>query len=237
MKDFVFFINKKGYQIKNYPDHDFARRMKMVKHYNINSLLDIGANNGGYAKSMRKLGYRGKIISFEPLKSAFLDLKKASSKDKSWIVNNYAIGNEDKNGVINVAGNSFSSSILEMLPSHLNSAPQSKYVAQEEIEIKKIDSIINEFCKKEDNVMLKIDTQGFEKNVIEGANESLKNIKIIQLEMSIIQLYESEMLYMDMINHLDKKGFQLFSLENGFSDPTTGRLLQVDGIFVNKLYL
>ena len=82
--------------------------------------------------------------------------------------------------------------------------------------------------------MLKIDTQGYEKNVIDGATKSLGSIKVIQLEMSILPLYENEMLYVDMINYLDKKGFQLFSLENGFSDQHTGQLLQVDGIFVQK---
>ena len=84
--------------------------------------------------------------------------------------------------------------------------------------------------------MIKIDTQGYEKNVIDGATESLNNIKIIQLEMSILPLYENEILFIEMINYLDKKGFQLFSLENGFSDLTTGQLLQVDGIFVQKTF-
>ncbi|HSU27024.1 MAG TPA: hypothetical protein VLJ68_01505, partial [Chitinophagaceae bacterium] len=56
---------------------------------------------------------------------------------------------------------------------------------------------------------------------------------IIQLEMSIVPLYENEMLYVDMIDHLARKGFQLYSLENGFSNPETGKLLQVDGVFVN----
>jgi FkbM family methyltransferase len=163
-------------------------------------------------------------------------LKKASLKDNNWLVNNYALGNEDIKSMINVAGNSFSSSILNMLPTHLKSEPESIYIAQEEIEIKKIDSIFNSFCNKEDRVMIKIDTQGYEKNVIDGATESLNNIKIIQLEMSILPLYENEILFIEMINYLDKKGFQLFSLENGFSDLTTGQLLQVDGIFVQKTF-
>lgn len=163
-------------------------------------------------------------------------MKKASLKDNNWLVNNYALGNEDIKSMINVAGNSFSSSILNMLPTHLKSEPESIYIAQEEIEIKKIDSIFNSFCNKEDRVMIKIDTQGYEKNVIDGATESLNNIKIIQLEMSILPLYENEILFIEMINYLDKKGFQLFSLENGFSDLTTGQLLQVDGIFVQKTF-
>jgi FkbM family methyltransferase len=161
-------------------------------------------------------------------------LKISAQKDKNWILNNYALGNEDTKSVINISGNSFSSSILNMLPQHLNSAPESRFISQEEIEIKKLDTIFSSMCSPTDNVMLKIDTQGYEKNVIDGAIESLPKIKIIQLEMSIVQLYESELMMTEMINYLDAKGYQLFSLENGFGDSESGQLLQVDGIFVRR---
>lgn len=227
-------LRKNGLQLKRYSDSDFFRRMKIVDNYNIDTLFDIGANVGQYSSNMRELGYTKKIISFEPLKSAFEELKKASVKDNNWLINNYALGNENIKSKINVAANSYSSSILNMLPTHLKSAPESNYLAQEEIEIKTFDSIFNSFCQKKDRVMIKIDTQGYEKNVIEGAIESLKNIIIIQLEMSILPLYENEILFIEMIKYLDNLGFQLFSLENGFSDSNTGQLLQVDGIFKNK---
>jgi len=83
--------------------------------------------------------------------------------------------------------------------------------------------------------MMKIDVQGFEKNVLDGATKSLDSIKIIQLEMSIIPLYENEMLFVDMINYLKDRGFELFSLENGYFDSTTGKLLQVDGTFEKSI--
>ena len=227
-------LRKNGFQISKFPDEDSTIRMKMMEHFNINTLFDVGANIGQYAFKMRSIGYQKKIISFEPLKSAFEGLKKAALNDPNWLVNNYALGDEDTTSTINIANNSYSSSILNMLPAHLSSAPESKYVATEEIEIKKIDSIFSTFCAKEESVMMKIDTQGYEKNVLEGATESLHKIKIIQLEMSIAPLYENEMTYLEMIKYLDNKGYQLFNLENGFTDSTTGQLRQVDGIFVQK---
>ena len=210
---------------------DIVRRMKLVRGKKIDTLLDIGANSGQYASLMREYGYKGNIISFEPLKDAFEELKMNSIKDNNWLVNNYAIGDKNATSLINIAGNSFSSSILDMLPSHLNSAPESKYVAKEEIQIKKLDSIFDSFIKNGDKVMMKIDVQGFEKNVLDGANKSLNRIEIIQLEMSVIPLYENEMILVDMINYLDNKNYKLFSLENGYFDSHTGKLLQVDGIF------
>lgn len=233
-KTLLKFLRKMGIQITRYPDYDYARRMKMVNYYNIDTLLDIGANTGQYAMKMRELGYKNRIISFEPLNGAFMVLKENSLKDDNWIVNNYALGDQNCKTFINVAGNSFSSSILNMLPNHIKYAPNSKYVSQQEIDIKKLDTIFNNFCNKKEKVMLKIDTQGYEKNVINGAIESLKTIKIVQLEMSIVQLYENEILFIEMIEYLKKLGFMLFSLENGFSNPATGQLLQVDGIFVNN---
>ena len=227
-------LKKAGFQIKRFPDGDYLRRIKIINDNHINLVFDVGANNGGYALSMREFGYTKKIISFEPLKSAFSELKISAKNDKNWILNNYALGNEDTKSVINIAGNSFSSSILNMLPQHLNSAPESRFISQEEIEIKKLDTIFNSMATANDNVMLKIDTQGYEKNVIDGAIESLPKIKIIQLEMSIVQLYESELLMTEMINYLDARGYQLFSLENGFGDSDSGQLLQVDGIFVRR---
>lgn len=226
-------------QIIKYSDMDLVykdlrRRLKIVDHYGIDIIFDIGAANGGYAKIMRKFGYSKKIVSFEPLKNSFKDLKKAAEKDCNWIVNNYALGSDDLRSVIHVSGNSDSSSILNMLPEHVNTAPQSRYISQQEIEVKKLDSVFNSFCSKEDRIMLKIDTQGYEKNVLDGAHEFLKRVSIIQLEMSIIPLYEEEILFYDMLHYLNTKEFRLFSLENGFSNPQTGQLLQVDGIFVKE---
>ena len=185
--------------------------------------------------TIKTFGYSKKIISFEPLNSAFEVLKKASDGDNNWDIYNYALGSEYAKNFINVAANSGSSSILNMLPQHIKSAPESQYINKEEIEIKKLDAVISSFCSNVENVMIKIDTQGYEKNVLDGAEESLKFIKVIQLEMSLVPLYENEILFLEMINHLSGKGFELYSLENGFSDRNTGQLLQADGIFCKKI--
>lgn len=216
---------------------DLKRRLTIINNCKINLLFDIGANTGQFALKMRNLGYDKKIVSFEPVNEAFYILKKISSTDKNWITWNYALGNEDTTGIINVSGSSDNSSILDMLPKHYESNSDLKYVAQQEIEIKKLDSVFASFVDENDRVMIKIDTQGYEKNVIDGAVESLKKISVIQLEMSIVPLYENEMLFAEMVKYLENKGFQLYSLENGHFNRNSGQLLQVDGIFVNKNFI
>lgn len=95
-------------------------------------------------------------------------------------------------------------------------------------------ALFENYCEPNDVVMLKIDTQGFEKNVLEGARKSLEKITILQLEMSIEPLYEKEILFVEMVNLLQQIGFELFTLENGIRNSLNGKLLQVDGIFINK---
>ena len=214
--------------------NDLKRRLKIIRHCKIDVLFDVGANVGQYSAKMRNMGFNEKIISFEPLNADFEKLKHTASLHKNWFVSNYALGNEDTNGFINISGKSDNSSILNMLPKHTEINAGLNYIGRQEIQIRKLDSVFNLYTEKEKSVMLKIDTQGYEKNVIDGATESLKKIKIIQLEMSIVPLYEGEMLITEMIKYLANRDFQLFSLENGHYNRETGQLLQADGIFVNK---
>ena len=216
---------------------DLKRRFKIIEYCGIDTLLDIGANAGQYSKKMRQWGFNKRIISFEPLNDAFAVLKKYADKDEHMSVHNCALGAENVKSVINISGNSYSSSILSILPSHVQSAPKSAYIAQQEIEVKKLDDIFNSIVPKGSRVMMKVDTQGYEKNVIDGAVESLNRITVVQLEMSIVPLYENGMLWMEMVQLMESKGFQLFSLENGHYNRNSGQLLQVDGIFVNKNHI
>jgi FkbM family methyltransferase len=209
-------------------------RIKLLKHFKIQTVLDVGANSGQYAYYLRRLGYRNRIISFEPLNAAFTMMEKFARRDKKWDVVNIALGDENGFQEINVAGNSVSSSLLDMTNVHLNAEPDSEFCGKERIEIKTLDTFVNESNLSLNNAYMKIDTQGFEKNVIDGAKESLKDIQGLQLELSMVELYQGETLVTEMINYIESKGFTLYSLEPGFYDTKSGQLLQVDGIFYRQ---
>jgi hypothetical protein len=145
------------------------------------------------------------------------------------------LGNTDGETEINIAGNhAASSSILDMLPSHIESAPQSKYIGKEKIIVKQLDSVFENYYVNGDTIYMKIDAQGFEKNILDGAVKTLEKITVLQVELSMIPLYEGTLNYLDMIAFLKTKQFELFGIEPGFADLKTGRLLQFDGIFVKK---
>jgi len=230
----IFLRKAAGYDIVRFtPEfHPLARRKKILASFNIDTMLDIGANTGQYALQLRKeIGYVNKIISFEPLSAAFDVLKTNAKSDPNWQVFNFALGDTEEKKEINIAENSYSSSMLDMLPSHLESAPTSRYIGKETITVKKLDYLFSDICKQNANVYMKIDTQGFEYKVLNGAEKSLSQIDIIQIEMSLVPLYQGEILFDEMLNLMNEKGYNLIAIEPGFANPETGQLLQVDGIF------
>lgn len=226
-------LRRLGYDIVKFDtSHSgMLRRMLLLKHHNINLVFDVGANQGLYAHDLRRHNYTGRIVSFEPLKAPYAQLEQRAHGDALWETANLALGAENTSATIHVADNVESSSILDMLPQHLESAPQAEYTGEEQIEVRTLDSEFPTYYRHGEQVYLKIDTQGYERFVLEGANQSLDAIRGIQIEMSLVPLYDGEMLYREVIDYMDARGFKLVSLEPGFSDAKTGQLLQVDGLF------
>jgi FkbM family methyltransferase len=212
--------------------HILARKKLFFKKFKIDTLLDVGANSGQFATETRAdLQYKGLILSFEPLSTAYSALVKNAETDSNWKAFNYALGDSNETQLINISRNLMSSSLLEMLPEHVLSAPESQYIDKEEVVVKTLDAIFPELCKNSKNVFMKIDTQGFEKKVLDGGIESLGNIDTIQMEMSLKQLYSHELTLDQHMSFMTSLGYELIAIDSGFSDPETGRVLQVDGIF------
>lgn len=212
--------------------NNLARKQEIFRKFGINIVLDVGANEGQFGRHIRHdLDYKGRIISFEPLSSAFEKLQKSAASDSLWQVDKFALGDDERETTINIALNSVSSSILEMARTHLNSVPSSRFVGTEKVRVKTLDSIFGEICSTNDNVFLKIDTQGFENKVLQGAYRSLDRISTIQLELSLVELYRGEATFGEMFGQMRQKGYDLISIEPVYFGEIPGQILQVDGIF------
>ena len=109
-----------------------------------------------------------------------------------------------------------SSSLLEMGKQHLKSAPKSMYIGKQKVEVITIDSIFKKYYKKRDKVLLKIDVQGFEDQVLEGAKLSLDDIYAIKLELSLANLYEGDKIYKYYLDKIESLGFVIWDLQPGF---------------------
>jgi FkbM family methyltransferase len=198
----------------------------------IDVVLDVGANAGQFAHHLRRdLGFEGRICSFEPLSIAFRKLQSRAAEDPKWQGFNFALGDIDGLATINVAANSESSSMLEMLPLHVEAAPESRFVGTEDVEIRRLDAIFDDLCHPGEAVYLKIDTQGFEGRVLRGADRCLPEIDTLQVEVSLTPLYRDELTFDQLYQLLLGKGYAMVDLEPGFTNPQTGQLLQADVIF------
>jgi len=226
-------FRKTGYDVVLYtPDeHPLARRKQILDLYGVTLVLDVGANAGQYGSQLREIGYRGRILSFEPLRAPFAQLTARAQGDRHWACFNHALGDAGGSRTINVAGNSYSSSMLKMLPSHLEADPESVYVGTEAVEVKTLDAVFGSLAAEDDCILLKLDTQGFEKPVLDGAAQALRQIDTVEMEISMEPLYEGSLLFPKMYGLMQDKGYRLVSIENEFRDRNSGRLLQVQATF------
>jgi FkbM family methyltransferase len=207
--------------------------VKQLQSRQVDVVLDVGSNSGQYAASLRRAGYQGRIISFEPLSEPFSILESRASKDSLWDCHRYALGDVDGTISINVAGNAGqSSSVLPMLKSHQSALPAANYIGTEEVPIYRLDSVAPQILRSADAVFLKVDVQGFEKQVLDGSGSTVNDRCVgMQLELSFVPLYEGGMLVREALDLVYSLGFTLTGLLPCFTDLRDGRTLQADGIF------
>jgi FkbM family methyltransferase len=211
---------------------DVGRRVMLLNHHRVDCVWDIGANAGQYGQGLRAAGYTGRIVSFEPLSTAFAELSARAARDPAWTCFHVGFGDVAGRFEIHVAANSQSSSLLPMLDLHREAAPHAEYVGTEQVRIETID----EYCSAHPELMgrrtfLKIDAQGYEARILSGGAKTLPTLAGLQMEMSLQALYEGEKLMPELLGDAEALGFRLESLELGFVNPRTGRQLQADGIF------
>ncbi len=222
-----------GYSVSRYepkrdPEH-FLRTL--LARERIDTVLDVGANTGQYARALRKLGFAGTIVSFEPLAAAYAQLEANARADGRWVTSPYALGASEGNGTIHVAGNSWSSSLLPMLPAHTEAAPASAPVGTTTIEIRTLDSLVAQLCPAAQRIFLKIDTQGFTLEVLRGAQQTLASVFALNVELSLTPLYAGEPLIDAIVSYLRQQHFRPVHLVPEFVTES-GEQLQVNGLFV-----
>jgi FkbM family methyltransferase len=198
------------------------------------TVLDIGANIGQYATALRASGYSGDIVSCEPLSDAFAHLERRSARDPRWEAVRTAVGDAAGSTQINVSANSYSSSLLPMTSAHSDAAPGSEFVASETVPVTTVAELVEMRGIDPARSLLKIDTQGYEAPVLDGAGDLLADFAAVSLELSFVPLYEGQQLYDQLTDRLQGAGFTLYCLDAGFGDPRTGRMLQCDGLFVRS---
>jgi FkbM family methyltransferase len=224
-----------GLEVVRYDGRRFVarKRIEVISATGANLVLDVGAGIGQFAGWLRGEGYGGRIISFEPVEEVFAELQRRAAADPAWTCVNVALAGHDGNAVVNVAGNLWSSSLLPMTREHKAAAPASAYVGEETVRLARLDSL--DLIRPEDRVYLKIDVQGAEGAVLDGAERVFVRIIAAELELSLAELYEGQELLPALRERMQSEGFVLVWLgESVFRDPISDEILAVDGIFVRR---
>ena len=227
--------NRLGYDFVQYDNHNPRWRLSnLLTRCGISVVLDVGANEGNFARELRELGFTGQIVSFEPLADVYKRLAAAASHDAGWTAMNIGLGDRQEERSIHVSANSLSSSFLEMEAAHIEADPDSAYTSENKATIRRLEDVFAQYCPADAQVFLKIDTQGYEKRVMEGACGVLDRIPLIQLECSLVPLYQGAELIEDLLSYMRGLGYDPVDQRPAFIHHGSHHLMQMDVLFLRR---
>jgi FkbM family methyltransferase len=208
---------------------------KFLRTHKIELVLDVGANIGQFAQSLRALGYKGKIISFEPIKECFERIQSLSQGDSLWECHNIALSNESEQKILNVFESSDFSSFLNV--SDFATSNFSGHVTQsvqQKVEMVHFKTWLDQHKIPFSKTFLKLDTQGYDLKVLEGAGSDVDKFKGLAVELSFKSLYEGAPRYLEVLNFIEDKGYRITGLYPIGRDENTLELIEADCIAVNS---
>lgn len=246
MKNFIQkLINLTGYKLTKLTSIDKGDIDEITKYLiNIQTpvIFDVGANQGQSIKKYKKLYNDARIHSFEPQAKEVEILKKKYENDQKLFLNCVAVGEKQGTLDFNINVESSHSSFKNLIPNTtwIKKRSLREKIKSEKYTIEKIPTRIitlDDYAKKNkvNNIdILKIDTQGYEDKVLQGAQELLKNkkIKLIKLEMIFSEIYENPLQIYDVEKFLILNDYKLFGISNGGS-LISHYIYQADFIYVS----
>jgi len=233
-------VNRLGYDVVRHPNRlGFAYHIsRLFEYLEIDTVLDVGANHGQYATSLRALGYTGWIYSYEPVKSIFDSLSSRMASDTRWRGFNFALGEAEDRKSINVAaGDGQASSFLTFNEDGPERWGDAHRVARmEEVEVHRLDGVIPAITaeRPDAHIYLKLDTQGLDLAILRSAGDSIPRILGLQAEIAAHQFYEGMVPFGDAINGFHELGFEItgvFPLSREFDNL---RVIEFDFVFMRN---
>jgi FkbM family methyltransferase len=212
-----------------------AQIVHIVNRFRVGCVLDVGANVGQYGAMLRAWGYRGRIVSFEPLAAAHAALARRAAGDARWqVAPRTAIGDREGEVEIEVSAESDMSSIRPQSALLREISPSSRITGRERVPLARLEVAAAPFLQPDERLFLKSDTQGFEAEVLAGAIGLLPRLAGLQLELSLVRCYEGEPGWRAMIDRLAALGFVPYLFIPGYFERKLARQLQIDGVFMRE---
>ena len=206
---------------------------KWLQERSIATVVDVGANIGQFAQLIHEILPQAGIHSFEPLREQYMQLERLSKKIPLLQCYPLAAGSENCDKNINANEFSPSSSLLPMTELHASSFPFTKHSVAQKVHVRPLDSVLP-MAALQKKILLKIDVQGYEMEVLKGAEHLLRQVEVIIVETSFQELYRGQPLFDDIYKFLLEKNFHFHgSLEPVFS-TINGEVLQCDAVFIRS---
>jgi FkbM family methyltransferase len=209
-------------------------RTELIAEQAIDVVVDVGANEGLFARGLRDDGFTGRIISFEPLSKVFVLLESASARDPDWEGMHLALGATTGRKSLHVARNLASSSFLPMDSGLPEAEPRLAYIGVEECSVSTLDALAPDLFQPNERLYLKLDVQGFELEVLRGAEATLDRVLALDVELSLTLVYEGAPLMDEVVTYLAERDYALLRTEPAYVHPRTRETLQVNGLFVRR---
>lgn len=199
----------------------------------VDAVVDVGAHRGKYCRFLREdLGFRGPVLSVEPIAELARALEARAAADADWRVVRCALGPQPGTARLNVMASSDFSSLLDPTQAGTREFAARNAVARtEEVPVRTLDDVLADFAPEARSLYLKLDTQGYDLEVLRGARRSLGRIAALQSEISFIALYAGMPAWRESIERIEALGFAVSGIFAVSREPTL-RLVEADCVFV-----
>lgn len=205
--------------------HDTSR-LEALRRHGVDVLLDVGANAGQYATLVRGSGYSGRIVSVEPLEPAYAELSAACAHDPAWTAVHAALAATPGPLDMHVTLDSRCSSVLP--PAAIVALPGGAPVGTATVAARTLDDLCDEVVGETEHLGVKLDAQGYEREILAGGAVALVRARVLELEMALVATYDGAPLVQDLLPALTSQGFSVVSIEPGHRDRTSGQVYDVD---------
>ncbi len=223
-------VNATGFDIIRYQNRETD--LSWLHSKKIATVFDVGANVGQFAEEARHELPDAQIYSFEPVKETYDVLVENFAGDKKFRAFNVGLGSKKENKEIKISAYSLSSSFLPQSKTLETVFPHTKEIGAETVSVELLDNIWREVGEPHEGVLVKMDTQGFEAEVISGGTACLSAAQAVLVETSFVEIYSGQPLFDDIYQLLKNLGFSYHGSLRAKRHPETGEVMFEDSIFM-----